>query len=40
MRDFPISWKTAIIIPVPKPGRVQGLIVTDPLPLLAVCLKQ
>ena len=22
MQDFPASWKTAIIIPVPMPGRV------------------
>ena len=40
-QNFPTSWKTAIIISVPKPGKV----LSDPgssglLPLLAVYVKQ
>ena len=40
-QDFPTLWKTAIIIPVPKPGKCfQILVVTGLLPLLAVYVKQ
>ena len=40
-QDFSTLWKTTIIIPVPKPGKVlSDPVVTGLLPLLAVYVKQ